>query len=146
MNPMNHVTLIGRLSKDVDVRAAGETKVARTTVAVQRNYKGSDGNYGADFISVVAFGKTADFLENNFTKGKPIIVTGAIQTGSYTNKDGQKVYTTDIAADNVSFVPGSKSDSDSSEAPKKEAPKKSKPDADDDFMNIAPEETPELPW
>ena len=100
---MNHVTLIGRLSKDVDVRAAGETKVARTTVAVQRNYKGSDGNYGADFISVVAFGKTADFLENNFTKGKPIIVTGAIQTGSYTNKDGQKVYTTDIAADNVSF-------------------------------------------
>lgn len=118
---MNTVSLVGRLTKDPSIND-GNTKTARFTVAVQRSFKGSDGRYGADFPSCVAFGKTADIVANHFHKGSMIGITGRVNTGSYTNKDGQKVYTTDIAVEKVEFV-GSKSDS--------------KQDASDDgFMNI----------
>ena len=106
---MNSVKLYGRLVKDPEIRSSGEGKsVASFTVACQRKYKDKDGNYSADFVNCVAFGKTAEIMEKHFSKGMPIIVDGRINTGSYTNKDGNKVYTTNVAVDSVEFV-GSKS-------------------------------------
>lgn len=99
---MNRVTLIGRLTKDPDVRR-GAASVARYTLAVDRKYK-SDGQPTADFINIVAFGKNADFVEKYLHKGTKIALTGRIQTGSYTNKDGQKVFTTDVVAEDHEFV------------------------------------------
>ena len=99
---MNNVTLIGRLAKDPDVRYTGEQMcVARFTIAVDRPKK--DDN-AADFISCVAFGKLGELIEKYFSKGKPIGVIGHIQTGSY-EKDGQKVYTTNVVIDRIEFVP-----------------------------------------
>jgi single-strand DNA-binding protein len=107
---MNSVVLVGRLTRDPDVRYnPNGMGIARFTVAVDRRIK-REGQPEADFISCVAFGKTAEFLEKYFTKGKLIGLSGSIQTGSYTNKDGQKVYTTDVVAENVEFV-GSKNES-----------------------------------
>ena len=107
---MNQVVLVGRLARDPDVRFnPNGTAVARFTVAVDRRFK-REGQPEADFISCVAFGKQGEFIEKYFGKGKLIGLTGSIQTGSYTNKDGQKVYTTDVVADSVEFV-GSKSES-----------------------------------
>lgn len=101
---MNRVVLIGRLSRDVDTRTAGETQIAHFTVAVDRNVK-KDPNSNqptADFISCVAFGKTAEFIGKYFQKGSKIGLEGRIQTGSY-EKDGQRVYTTDVIAERVEF-------------------------------------------
>lgn len=101
---MNSVQLVGRLTKDPDVRYTdGGTSIARFTVAVDRRFS-RDGEGSADFIPCVAFGKTAEFIEKYFFKGKRIGLNGKIQTGSYTNKEGQKVYTTDIITENVEFV------------------------------------------
>lgn len=101
---MNSVQLVGRLTKDPDVRYTdGGTSIARFTIACDRRFK-KDGEDSADFISCVAFGKTAEFMEKYFSKGKKLGLNGRIQTGSYTNKDGQKVYTTDVVVDNVEFV------------------------------------------
>lgn len=103
---MNRVTLIGRITKDPDVRySQGEnsTAVARYTLAVDRKFK-KDGEPTADFISCVAFGKTGEFAEKYLKKGTKIAVIGHIQTGSYTNKDGNKVYTTDVIVDEHEFV------------------------------------------
>lgn len=99
---MNNVALIGRLARDPEIRySQGENQlaIARFTIAVDRNKKDA----GADFISCVAFGKTAEFIEKYFSKGKKIGIIGHIQTGSY-EKDGAKVYTTDVIADQVEFV------------------------------------------
>lgn len=100
---MNKVQLIGRLTKDVEVRySQGDTQmaIARFTVAVDRRGKNNE----ADFISCVAFGKTGEFIEKYFAKGNRIGICGHIQTGSYTDKDGKKVYTTDVIADEAEFV------------------------------------------
>ncbi len=110
---MNNVVLVGRLSRDPDVRfSPSGMAVARFTVAVDRRGRkdsGDENQQTADFISCVAFGKTGEFIEKYFTKGKLIALSGRIQTGSYTNKEGQKVYTTDVVAENVEFV-GSKNE------------------------------------
>jgi single-strand DNA-binding protein len=101
---MNKVVLIGRLTKDPEVRYGGENNdkaVARFTVAVDRKFKTE--NQSADFINCIAFGKTAEFIEKYFTKGMRIAADGRIQTGSYTNKEGNKVYTTDVVLENVEF-------------------------------------------
>lgn len=101
---MNNVQLVGRLTRDPDVRVSnGGTSVARFTVACDRRFK-SDGAPTADFPTVIAFGKTAEFIEKFFLKGMRIGVTGRIQTGSYQDKDGRKVYTTEVVADSVEFV------------------------------------------
>lgn len=105
---MNKVDLVGRITKDVEVRySAGENANAncRFTVAVNRKFKNKEtGQYDADFISCVAFGKTAEFVGKYFHKGDPIGISGNIRTGSYTNKDGIKVYTTDVYVDDAEFV------------------------------------------
>ena len=107
---MNNVVLIGRLARDPDVRyTPSQMAVARFTVAVDRAFnRDRDQDQSADFISCVAFGKQAEFVEKYFYKGKPVSLTGRIQTGSYTNKDGAKVYTTDVVCDRIEFVPGDK--------------------------------------
>lgn len=89
----------GRLTRDAELRQAGETTVARFSLAVDRRKKDD----GTDFINCVAFGKTAEFIDKYFQKGSKIVVIGHIQTGSYTNKEGQKVYTTDVIVDECEF-------------------------------------------
>lgn len=103
---MNKVELVGRLTRDPEVRySTGEnaTCIARFSLAVNRRFK-REGEADADFISCVAFGKSAEFLEKYFSKGMAIGISGRIQTGSYTNKDGNKVYTTDVVVEEVEFV------------------------------------------
>ena len=103
---MNKVILMGRLTRDPEVRyGAGEnsTAVARYTIAVDRRFK-RDGEQSADFIGCVAFGRNAEFAEKYLRQGTKIVLTGRIQTGSYTNRDGQKVYTTDIIVEEQEFA------------------------------------------
>ena len=103
---MNKVILIGRLTKDPDIRYSQGNEsmcVARYTLAVDRRFK-KDGEQTADFISCVAFGKAAEFAEKWFKQGIKVAVTGRIQTGSYTNKDGAKVYTTDVVVEEQEFA------------------------------------------
>ena len=105
---MNKVILMGRLTRDPEVRySAGEnsTAVARYTLAVDRRFRrNNDGEQTADFIGCVAFGRSAEFAEKYFHKGIRIVITGRIQTGSYTNKDGVRVYTTDIIVEEQEFA------------------------------------------
>ena len=105
---MNKVILMGRLTKDPEVRySQGETPmaVARYTLAVDRRQARSNNNeQTADFINCVAFGRAGEFAERYFRKGTKIAITGRIQTGSYTNKDGVKVYTTDIVVEDQEFA------------------------------------------
>jgi single-strand DNA-binding protein len=105
---MNKVILMGRLTRDPDIRTAtGENTmtIARYTLAVDRRTRKTDTNEPtADFISCVAFGKAAEFAEKYFHQGMRVLITGRIQTGSYTNKDGQKVYTTDVIIDEQEFA------------------------------------------
>ena len=103
---MNKAVLVGRLTRDPEVRYSqgdNTTAVARYTVAVDRRFK-KDGDQTADFINCVAFGKTGEFIEKYGHKGTKFVVEGRIQTGSYTNKDGQKVYTTDVVVEQVEFA------------------------------------------
>ena len=100
---MNKVILMGRLTREPEVRYAGETAVARYSLAVDRKYK-KEGEQTADFINCVTFGKNAEFAEKYLKKGTKIAVTGRIQTGSYTNKDNQKVYTTDVIVEEHEFA------------------------------------------
>lgn len=103
---MNKVILMGRLTRDPEVRytTGEETKaIARYTLAVDRRFK-REGEATADFINCVAFGRQAEFAEKYFRQGIKILVTGRIQTGSYTNKEGRKVYTTDIVVEEQEFA------------------------------------------
>ncbi len=103
---MNKVILMGRLTRDPNVRyTAGDNSmaIARYTLAVDRRFK-RDGEATADFISCVAFGKAAEFAERYFRQGIRIVVSGRIQTGSYTNRDGNKVYTTDVVVEEQEFA------------------------------------------
>lgn len=106
---LNNVVLEGRLTRDPDVRAMENgTSVARFSLAVDRDVPSSDGTRKADFINCVAFGKTAEFVDKWLTKGKGIAIVGHIQTGSYKNKDGATVYTTDVIVDRAIFPLGGK--------------------------------------
>lgn len=130
----NKVFLSGRATRDAETRYTQDKKaVSRFTLAVDRFSKEKE----ADFISCVAFGKTAEFAEQYVKKGKKFIVCGRIQTGSYTNKDGVKVYTTDVIAENVEFCE-SKNESNTS------AP--AAPNFDDGFMNIPEDLSEEIPF
>lgn len=107
---MNKVILIGRLTRDPDVRysqAEEPVAVARYTLAVNRRFH-RDGEQAADFVSCVAFGKQGEFAEKYLRQGIKIAITGRIQTGSYTNRDGQKVYTTDVIIESQEFVESKK--------------------------------------
>lgn len=105
---MNNVILIGNLCRDNDIRySTGQnaTAILRNTIAVQRKFKNKETDqYESDFISIQAFGTTAEFINQYFAKGSKIAITGEIRTGSYTNKEGVKVYTTDVVVNNAEFV------------------------------------------
>jgi len=103
---MNKVILMGRLTRDPEVRYSqgdSASAVARYTLAVDRRFK-RDGEASADFINCVAFGRAAEFAERYLRQGVKIAVTGRIQTGSYTNRDGQRVYTTDVVIEEQEFA------------------------------------------
>ena len=104
---MNKVVLMGRLTRDPEVRYSqgdASTAVARYTLAVDRRFRRQGDEQTADFISCVSFGKTAEFVERYLKQGTKIAGCGRIQTGSYTNRDGQKVYTTDVVLEEVEFA------------------------------------------
>jgi single-strand DNA-binding protein len=128
---MNKVILMGRLTKDPDMRGEGTSLVAKYTLAVDRRYQ-KDGEQQADFIPCVAFSKGAEFAEKYLKKGTKIVVCGRIQTGSYTNKDGQKIYTTDVIVEEHDFA-----ESKSNSAEKS---------GDNDFMDISPEVKDDMPF
>lgn len=129
---MNKTLLVGRLTADPTVNYTdGGNSIARLTVAVDRRFKSENGPT-ADFISCVAFGKTAEFIEKYFHKGNRIGIEGRIQTGSY-EKDGQKIYTTDVVIENCEFV----------ESKNQDAPTEKK---DNDFMKVPDGIEEELPF
>ena len=148
---MNKVILMGRLTRDPEVRySQGEQPmaIARFSLAVDRRQKtnSADGQ-SADFINCVAFGKTGEFVEKYLRKGTKIALTGRIQTGSYTNKDGAKVYTTDIVAEDIEFAE-SKNSANREEAGgfTTAAPQSTFTSSGDGFMNIPDGIDEELPF
>lgn len=134
---MNKVMLIGRIVRDPEIRAAGSTTVAKYTLAVDRKYK-KDGDPTADFINCIAFGKLADFAEKYLAKRTKIAVEGRIQTGSYTNKDGNKVYTTDVIVESTEFC--------ESKSSKKSNAGSTNANQNADFVNIADGVSDEIPF
>ncbi|MDO4474352.1 MAG: single-stranded DNA-binding protein [Eubacteriales bacterium] len=148
---MNKVILMGRLTRDPDVRySAGEnsTAVARFTLAVDRRFRrNNDGEQTADFIGCVAFGRNAEFVERYFRQGMKVAITGRIQTGSYTNRDGQRVYTTDVVVEEQEFAE-SKAASDANAGSNYQATSTPAPSAPagDGFMNIPDGIDEELPF
>lgn len=136
---MNKVILMGRLTRDPEVRYGGanNTAVARYSLAVDRRFK-RDGEPTADFINCVSFGKSAEFAERYFRQGMRVAITGRIQTGSYTNRDGVKVYKTDVLVEEQEFA-----ESKSTQQQKQG----SAPVSDSDgFMNIPDGIDEELPF
>ena len=144
---------MGRLTRDPEVRySQGDNSmaIARYTLAVDRRFRrNNDGEQSADFIGWVAFGISAEFAEKYFLQGLKVIVTGRIQTGSYTNKDGQKVYTTDVVVEDQEFAE-SKAVSDANGGSFRAAAPSPAPapasDAGDGFMNIPDGIDEELPF
>jgi len=144
---MNKVILMGRLTRDPDVRySQGENSmaIARYSLAVDRRFNRGEEN-NTDFINIVAFGKAGEFAEKYLHKGTKVLVTGRIQTGSYTNKDGQKVYTTDVVAEDQEFAESknaSSGEGGSGNYTRSSAPVA----ADGDFMSIPEGIVEELPF
>lgn len=143
---MNSVQLVGRLTRDPEVRYTDSgTSIARFSVAVDRRFS-REGEQSADFISCVAFAKTGEFIEKYFHKGMKIGLVGRIQTGSY-EKDGTKYYTTDVIAETVEFVESKNSSSEGDSAPAQPAQQKPKAgSAADGFMNLPDVIDEELPF
>ena len=146
---MNKVILMGRLTRDPEVRySQGESasEVARYSLAVDRRFR-RDGEQNADFINCVAFGRAAEFAEKYLRQGTKIAITGRIQTGSYTNRDGVKVYTTDVVVEEQEFAE-SKSASGASNGGSFGASPMPSPSVDigDGFMNIPDGIDEELPF
>lgn len=142
---MNKVILMGRLTRDPEVRYSGgdnSTAIARYTLAVDRRFK-KDGEQSADFISCVCFGKAGEFAEKYLRKGTKITIAGRIQTGSYTNRDGQKVYTTDVIVEEQEFAESKGAGRQSDQAG---AQAGALSDAGDGFMNIPDGIDEELPF
>lgn len=128
---MNKVFLIGRLTDEPTVKYNGELAIAKYTLAVDRKFK-KDAEHGADFIRCVAFGKSGQWVEKYLAKGKKIAIEGRIQTGSYEDKDGKTVYTTDIIVENQEFV-----ESKGNEMVQHQAEPKPQPnDVDNEFMDV----------
>lgn len=135
---MNKVELLGRLTRDPDIRYSNSEEsiaVARFNLAVERRHR-KDGQTEADFIRCVAFGRSAEFAEKYLHKGTKIVLVGRIQTGNYTNQDGQKIYTTDVVAEEMYFAESKKEGSDG----------RSEPTDENGFMNIPEGIDEELPF
>lgn len=144
---MNLVFLIGRLTKDPTIRTTdSDMKVARYTLAVDRRFAKKDGEgQTADFINCIVFGKGADFADNYLRQGTKIAIRGRLQTGSYTNKDGQKVYTTDVIVDEHEFA-GAKSDGASQPKAATPSPDQAEAKPDTSFIEVPEGVEESLPW
>ena len=139
---MNKTVLMGRLTADPQVRYSqgdNATAVARYTLAVNRKFK-KDGEPTADFIPCVVFGRSAEFTEKYFRKGMQVAISGRIQTGSYTNKDGQKVYTTDVVVEEQEFAESKAASQQNQNNASDSVP------SSDGFMNIPDGIDEELPF
>lgn len=137
---MNKVILMGRLTRDPEIRhSAGDnsTAVARYTLAVNRRFE-RDNEQGADFIPCVVFGKPAEFTEKYFRQGMQVTISGRIQTGSYTNREGQKVYTTEVVVEEQEFAESKRNGQTTTQ--------QEPPDTGDGFMNIPDGIDEELPF
>ena len=146
---MNKVILMGRLTRDPEIRySQGEsaTAVARYTLAVDRRFNRNGDENNADFIGCVAFGKQAEFAERYLHKGIKMLVTGRIQTGSYTNQEGQKVYTTDVVVEDQEFAESKAASEQSSGGFQPAARPEPSAAAGDGFMNIPDGIDEELPF
>ena len=130
---MNVVVCVGRVVRDPEIRYTQEgLAIARWTLALQNKQRKDDGSYGADFPSFNAFGKTAEFVEKYIKKGTKICVRGHLKTGSYKDKDGKTIYTTDVVADEIEFAESKNAES--------------TPASDDGFMDIPDGFDEELPF
>lgn len=139
---MNKVILMGRLTRDPEVRyTQGDNAmaIARYTLAVDRRFRRDNDQQTADFINCVAFGRSGEFAEKYFHKGTKIVVTGRIQTGSYTNQEGQKVYTTDVVVEEQEFAENKNSGSSDNN-------QSALANKNTDFMNIPDGIDEELPF
>lgn len=144
---MNKVILMGRLTRDPEIsysQNGNNTCIARYTLAVDRRFK-QEGGQEADFISCVAFGKSAEFAEKYLHKGTKIAVTGRIETGSYTNKDGVKIYTTTVMIEEQEFAE-SKGASQNNGGGSNQQPASNNSTSGDGFMNIPDGIDEELPF
>lgn len=141
---MNKVILMGRLTRDPEVRYSQGSEpmaVARYTLAVDRRGRRDENGQNADFISCVAFARNAEFAEKYFRKGTKIAITGRIQTGSYNDREGRKVYTTDVVIEDQEFAESKSSQNGgNTQAPPEQS------DAGDGFMNIPDGIDEELPF
>ncbi len=146
---MNKVILMGRLTREPEVRySQGDNSmaIARYTLAVDRRFRRDNSDQTADFIGCVAFGRSAEFAEKYLHQGTKIVITGRIQTGSYTNKDGQRVYTTDVVVEDQEFAESKNAAAGNSEF--QVAPSRPEPAAApaDGFLNIPDGIDEELPF
>ena len=135
---MNKVILVGRLTREIELKTAGESSVVKNSLAVDRRFKNKNGEIETDFINITAFGKTAEFIEKYCKKGTKLVIEGRIQTGSY-EKEGQKVYTTDVIVENVEFAESKKTSEPESVPNTSET-------SSDGFMNIPDGIDEELPF
>ena len=144
---MNKVNLMGRLTRDPEIRTSGETTVGSFTLAVDRRIK-KEGQPSADFIRCTAFGKSAEFAEKYLKKGTKIALTGRIQTGSYQDKNGNTVYTTDVVIEEMEFAESKNSQGDnaSQSASQQQTSRPTPSEARDGFMNIPDGIDEELPF
>ena len=142
---LNKVILMGRLTRDPEIRYSqgnDQTAIARFTLAVDRRYN-RNGDQTADFINCVSFGKSAEFAEKYFKQGTKIVAVGRLQTGSFTNKDGNKVYATDVIVDEQFFAESKKSSSaDSNNQPSSRI----SPEIAEGFMSIPEGIEDDLPF
>lgn len=108
---VNNVVLVGRITRDIELKSTNTGRdVVNFTVAVNRNFKNASGGYDADFINCIAFGQTATFMSNYLAKGRLVSVTGRIQTRNYDNSQGQRVYVTEVIADQVNGLDSRRDD------------------------------------
>ena len=147
---MNKVILMGRLTRDPEVRYSqgdAATAVGRYTLAVDRRFRRDGDQQTADFINCVAFGRSAEFAEKYLRQGTKVVVTGRIQTGSYTNRDGVKVYTTDVVVEDQEFAESKATGASNNnfQASPSPSPMPST-DIGDGFMNIPDGIDEELPF
>lgn len=138
---MNKVILMGNLCRDIDVRytQVNNTMAGTTTIAVKRNIKNKEGQYESDFISLILWGKTCEFASKYFKKGSKALVEGRIQTRNYDDKDGKRVYITEVVVENIEFCENVSKNMDNSE-------KADMQTFDNVFQNTASSESDESPF
>lgn len=135
---MNKVILMGRLTRDADMRVSGELNIAKFSLAVDRRYQ-KGGEKETDFFNCTAFGKQAEFVDKYLKQGTKVLVTGRVQNDNYTNKEGQKVYSVQIIVEEIEFA-------ESKNAESKPADKPAEDNGEGGWMNIPDGIDEELPF